>query len=185
MKVLILFMVFAFTTSAHSTLKPEVLNTTIEIEKINNMRESLANTLKIGDEINETTFKQVCMPVGLAIKDFNSKNIGVLRQVSLKNRNLNNIPNPIETEALLKFQRENDLISYFRESKDKISSGVYYFRRIQVQESCLACHGDKNKLPEFIKTKYKEDKAHSFKSGDLRGIYSYYFNDVQKEKNNE
>ena len=47
-----------------------------------------------------------------------------------------------------------------------------YVRPIFVEPACLACHGEKDKRPDFIVKKYPKDKAFDFKVGDLRGIIS-------------
>ncbi len=52
--------------------------------------------------------------------------------------------------------------------------GVRYFRRIAVEEACLACHGAKEERPEFVKQGYPEDRAYGFEVGDLRGLYSVF-----------
>ena len=49
-----------------------------------------------------------------------------------------------------------------------------YYRRINVESSCLACHGGRNARPQFIKDKYPQDLAFDFNVGDLRGMYSVF-----------
>lgn len=46
-----------------------------------------------------------------------------------------------------------------------------------VGAACLACHGEKNTRPEFVKEKFPEDRAHGFNAGDLRGLYSVFVAD--------
>lgn len=41
-----------------------------------------------------------------------------------------------------------------------------------MEAACLACHGEKDSRPEFIKEKYPDDRAYGFKKGDLRGVIS-------------
>ena len=52
-------------------------------------------------------------------------------------------------------------------------------RRINVEPSCLACHGTKASRPAFIKANYPDDKAFDFTVGDLRGMYAVHLPEVQ------
>ena len=57
--------------------------------------------------------------------------------------------------------------------------GTRYYRRINVEASCLACHGGKDSRPQFIKDKYPQDLAYDFQVGDLRGMYSVFIPELQ------
>jgi phage gp36-like protein len=59
--------------------------------------------------------------------------------------------------------------------------GTRYYRRINVESSCLACHGCKNARPQFVKDKYPQDLAFDFNVGDLRGMYSVFIPYLQGE----
>ena len=48
------------------------------------------------------------------------------------------------------------------------------YRRIDVQPSCMACHGARASRPAFVKKNYPDDKAFDFKPGDLRGMYAMH-----------
>lgn len=61
-----------------------------------------------------------------------------------------------------------------------------YFRRINVQASCLACHGLKDNRPEFVKKNYPQDLAYNFKVGDLREVcIQFLFRKFNKHCNNK
>jgi hypothetical protein len=57
------------------------------------------------------------------------------------------------------------------------TQGWRYFRRITVQPSCLACHGAKERRPDFVKAEYPDDRAYGFDAGDLRGLYAVFVPD--------
>jgi hypothetical protein len=58
--------------------------------------------------------------------------------------------------------------------------GTHYFRRINVEASCLACHGRKGDRPQFVQERYPQDLAYDFNPGDLRGMYAVFLPDVQQ-----
>ena len=60
----------------------------------------------------------------------------------------------------------------------RAGGGRELLRRIDVQPSCLACHGSKDSRPGFVKDKYPADKAFNFKPGDLRGMYAVFIPEV-------
>lgn len=148
------------------TLNPEFQLVEKEVKQMNEMRESLVGSLS--EPVTPETFKATCKPVGMRAKQVAKKNGWFFRQVSHKNRNPKNGPNPIESKALEEMSQNSKKTAFWR--KDK--AGHYYFHRITVQPKCLACHGPKERRPKFIKKKYPKDKAYGFKAGDLRGIYS-------------
>ena len=74
--------------------------------------------------------------------------------------------------ALAKFEHNPQLIGFCNRESRNGQTGTSYYRRIDVQASCLACHGSKNNRPEFVKDKYPQYLAYDFKVGDLRGMYT-------------
>ena len=134
---------------------------------LNEYRESLASGIKKFKKIDKSVFKNTCMPVGKRIKKLKSKKGIVVKQVSHKNRNPNNsVPSAFE-EYYQEFIKNSKL----DHKVIVVNKKEYALKRIPVQESCLACHGDYKNRPNFIKKKYPKDKAHSFQVGDLRGVY--------------
>ena len=63
---------------------------------------------------------------------------------------------------------------------ERDEQGVHYYRRINVQASCLACHGAKDSRPSFVKDKYPQDLAYDFQVGDLRGMYAVIIPELQQ-----
>ncbi|MBT4761655.1 MAG: DUF3365 domain-containing protein [Bdellovibrionaceae bacterium] len=163
-RLLAIQFVFMITSFAHADSSMQ--NMVQAVESVNDMRESLVSGVK--GNVTPTTFKAVCKPVGKRAKMIAKKNGWIFRQVSYKNRNSNSTPNELEAKAIVKFEQNKKLVSYFEQESDRI----HYYRRISVQSSCLNCHGNKESRPHFIQKKYPHDKAFGFKTGDLRAIYS-------------
>lgn len=134
---------------------------------LNIYRESLSHGIDTTKPITKNVFKVTCMPVGKRIKKLKIKKGITVKQVSHKNRNQkNSVPSKFSSyyqEFVNTAKLDHKIIN--------VENHKYALKRITVQESCLACHGSKESRPKFVKKKYSKDKAHSFKAGDLRGIY--------------
>jgi hypothetical protein len=151
------------------------------IENLTQMRSDLASYLNdSSDPVTPETFKQVCKPVGMKGKEIAQENGWQIKQIASKYRNPDHKPNLAEQIALAKFNNNPELIGFWQEDSVNGEKGLHYFRRINVEKSCLACHGMKNNRPEFIKNKYPQDLAFDFKEGDLRGMYSVFIPELQK-----
>ncbi|MDJ0633784.1 MAG: DUF3365 domain-containing protein [Xenococcaceae cyanobacterium MO_188.B29] len=152
-----------------------------EIENLDAMRSGLASTLKDSTtEPTVQTFKEVCQPVGMRAMQLSKENGWQVKQIAKKYRNPAHKPDNLPAQmALAKFDRDSELMGFWDRETIAGESGTRYYRRINVESSCLACHGDKNSRPQFIKDKYPQDLAYNFKIGDLRGMYSVFIPDVQ------
>lgn len=142
-------------------------------EEIISMRSSLAKAFVLpGAEVNEETFKKVCGAVGKRVKEINEKGEVKIRHAATKYRNPANAATTEEAAIMERFMKEADIkeVSASFEKDGKRFSR--YTRPIYVESACLACHGEKDSRPEFVKAKYPDDKAYGFKTGDLRGIIS-------------
>lgn len=155
-----------------------------KIESINSMRESLASTLDGRSEpITDDTFKAVCMPVGQELNKWAKDKGYTARQVSIKNRNSKNELTKSDQKNVAEFDSNEHLKEKVIESEFEGKKGLLIYQRINVVTSCLHCHGEKNARPQFITTKYPQDKAYGFKVGDLRGFYSVFVpSEALKEK---
>jgi hypothetical protein len=105
-----------------------------------------------------------------------------VKQVAKKYRNPDHAPGNLHDQmALAKFNQEPELIGFWdRETLDK-QLGTRYYRRMDVEASCLACHGLKDRRPQFVKDGYPQDLAYDFNVGDLRGMYAVFIpDDIQK-----
>ncbi|WJI24057.1 DUF3365 domain-containing protein [Thermosynechococcus sp. QKsg1] len=177
-----LLMVCLWLNSSSATLanvNPDELGKAVTaIEQLDQMRIGLASTLE-GSPTEPTldTFKTVCAPVGKKAKEIAAANGWQLRQVALKYRNPNHAPRTaLEVQALNRFDNNRQLQAFWQTD----AAGVHYFRRIDVQASCLACHGAKNRRPAFIQEKYPSDRAYGFRVGDLRGMYAVTIPQIQQ-----
>ena len=161
-----LFILFFTLTSVLATPHDEVLS---KLKELTSMRETLAASLDGRKEpITEETFKQVCAPVGQALKAWAEGKGFKARQVAARYRNPKNAPDSAEAKALVRFEKDKKL--------EFVEDGSRLFVPIRVAQSCLHCHGEKDARPEFIKAKYPEDRAFGFKVGDLRGMYAVQTN---------
>jgi hypothetical protein len=148
------------------------------VEQLDQMRTGLADTLlEVKSEPTIGTFKEVCAPVGKQAQAIAKENGWQVRQVALKYRNPKHQPqNLSEEKALAEFVEHPDLTAFW----ERDEQGVHYYRRINVQASCLACHGAKDSRPSFVKDKYPQDLAYDFQVGDLRGMYAVIIPELQQ-----
>jgi len=151
-----------------------------EIENLDAMRSGLASTLKDQPEtITPETFKQVCKPVGMKAKQLSQQNGWQVKQIATKYRNPAHAPETPEAEAALTLLNTHPEVKGFWQTETiNGQSGQRYYRRINVEATCLACHGAKEARPEFVKQKYPQDLAYDFKVGDLRGMYAVFIPDT-------
>ncbi len=174
MKLIISVICSLLSTIGYAEIPSDLHSAPQEIEKINLMRESLAATITNNEKITAKTFKRVCKPAGMAAKKLSQASKWTLRQASHKYRNPANKATPAEMKAISIFKKHPDLTAFYSKGSQKGKDGSFYFRRINVQNSCLNCHGQKEKRPNFIKAKHPKDLAFDFKVGDLRGVYSLF-----------
>ncbi|MFN8792534.1 MAG: DUF3365 domain-containing protein [Bdellovibrionales bacterium] len=160
---------------ASPALSASLSDALVKLDEINALRESLASTLDPKREtISEETFKRVCAPVGLALKSWAQENGIEARQISDRFRNPLHEAKGRDLSILREFKKNPERTHVVEERIVAGVPGWQLYRRIVVRESCLHCHGHQGSRPEFIKSKYPQDKAHSFKAGDLRGLYSVW-----------
>lgn len=105
-----------------------------------------------------------------------------IKRVSFKNRNENDAPNKIETEALKMFEELKqkgelkETTEYFKTTEENGATSVIYLKPILVQAPCLSCHGSLDQIgpdvKQILQTKYPNDKAIGYQLDDLRGAVS-------------
>ena len=145
-------------------------------EEIIQMRSTLAqNFIKPDMEITEETFKNVCGAVGKRVKEIMEKDGYKIRHASAKNRNPVNAATPDEISILETFDRNREIKGQWDKAEADGKKFQRYMKPIFVEDACLACHGSKDKRPQFIIDKYPEDSAYDFKTGDLRGMVEVMF----------
>jgi hypothetical protein len=168
---------------ARAETNPEQLSKAVqEIEQLDAMRSGLASTLKDSPEVPDLdTFKKVCKPVGMRAKQLSQENGWQVQQITQKYRNPDHAPDgPQALMALAKFEQNPELMGFWNRETRNGQAGTRYYRRLNVEASCLACHGSKGDRPEFVKQQYPQDLAYDFKVGDLRGMYAVFIPDLQE-----
>lgn len=152
-----------------------------QIENLDAMRSGLASFLKDSPEQpTGETFKQVCKPVGMKAKQLSQENGWQVKQIAKKYRNPAHAPDNLHAQmALAKFEQNPELMGFWQRETLNGEEGTRYYRRINVEASCLACHGAKNSRPGFIQQKYPQDLAYDFQEGDLRGMYAVFIPELK------
>jgi hypothetical protein len=153
----------------------------VAMEQLDQMRISLASTLEgRTEEPTMETMKEVCRPVGMRAVAIGKENGWQVSQVASKFRNPDHAPaSAQEREVIDLFHRHPEINGLWEPATTEQGAGLNYYRRINVEPSCLACHGTKASRPAFIKDNYPNDKAFDFKVGDLRGMYAVHLPAVE------
>ena len=109
-----------------------------------------------------------------------------IKRTSLKIRNPENLPSEEELKVLLYYEDKlvegkelNPLVSLDPSGRPS------YYAPIRIQKKCLMCHGTPKQevssaIDSILKVKYPEDLAIGYKEGDLRGIWSISFPEIEK-----
>lgn len=169
------FVFISFFSIAHIAYAETIDGVVKKLEEINSLREGLASTLNGQTApITEQTFKTVCVPVGTSMKEWSAANALIAGQKSSRYRNPNHKAEGADLKAVEYLKRHKDTLYTIDQVTKGGKKGFQIYRRIDVQSSCLRCHGAKSERPEFVKTKYPKDLAYGFNVGDLRGIYSVW-----------
>lgn len=125
--------------------------------------------------------KEVCKPVGMKAQQLSKENGWQVKQIAKKYRNSAHALDTLQAKQVLaQFGRHPDEIGIWERETIDGQLGSRYYRRINVESSCLACHGAKENRPQFVKYNYPQDRAYDFKVGDLRGMYAVFIPDDTK-----
>jgi len=154
----------------------------VAMEQLDQMRISLASTLEVRtEEPNIETMKEVCKPVGMRAIAIGKENGWQVRQVATKYRNPDHAPASLQERQVIDlFHRHPEIKGLWEPATAEQGAGLNYYRRINVEPSCMACHGTKVSRPAFIKDNYPNDKAFAFKPGDLRGMVAVYLPELKE-----
>jgi len=142
--------------------------------ELKHTREYLAETIAIANlQHHEEARRLMPAMAGNEIgKKFYNETGYQLRQVSSKYRNPKNKPDSFEEEALVEFEKDNNLSEYRGVDKIDGQKVLRYLIPLYIEEACLKCHSAKETVPGFIQEDYPEDKATDYVFGDLRGAIS-------------
>nr|WP_103028179.1 DUF3365 domain-containing protein [Salinibacter altiplanensis] len=164
---------------AEARTPPDSIRQDVEqsIASLDEMRESLAATIDT-PTVDKRTFKRVCKPVGQRAARLGADRGWAVQQLATKYRNPAHEPDEEARQLHKAFASSHELTDRWIRTTRNGHKGWRYARRITVQSSCLACHGPKEKRPDFVKNGYPDDRAYGFKQGDLRGIYSVFVPDT-------
>lgn len=168
----LIFTSFSSAISAQPDLNPlqkaKLEKAIAKLSELSQMRENLAASIDPKQEITKQTFAQTCMPVGKALKAWSESQGYQVKQISEKYRNSANKPAAQDIDSLKVFAKQQDKRNITRISDD---GSLTLYHRIDTVASCLHCHGEKDKRPQFIKDTYPHDKAFGFEPGQLRGAF--------------
>lgn len=143
------------------------------MEALDRMRSTLAESLLRSDRpVDQETFANVCRPVGQRAATLSQENPWTVRQMAVRYRNPAHEADD-EARMIHRLMEDRpDLQAVWVRTRSEGSDAYRYFRRITVEESCLACHGNQEDRPDFVRERYPNDRAYGFEVGDLRGVYS-------------
>ncbi|MES3630146.1 MAG: DUF3365 domain-containing protein [Longimonas sp.] len=149
-----------------------------QIESLDAMRSGLAQQVDDPESVDQSTFAEVCQPVGRRAQQMAQANGWVVQQLADRNRNPNNTLDDEARAVHERFAENPDLKRVWHEDTMlNGTSGQRFFQRITVEETCLACHGAEANRPGFVKEGYPDDRAYGFEPGDLRGLYAVFVPD--------
>lgn len=148
----------------------------VAMEDLDRMRIALASTLEgRSEEPTLQTMKEVCKPVGMKAAAIGQENGWQVRQVAAKFRNPDHAPTSAQERQVIDlFHRQPAITGLWQPATAEQGTGVTYYRRINVEPSCLACHGTRASRPAFVTENYPADRAFDFQPGDLRGMYAVF-----------
>ncbi|WP_263970515.1 DUF3365 domain-containing protein [Leptolyngbya sp. KIOST-1] len=169
--------------TAHAAINPaELAKAVQEVEQLDMLRSGLASSLEGQTEApTMETMKEVCRPVGMRARELSQENGWQVKQMATKYRNPAHAPDaPRARMALAQFEQNPERMGFWENAILEGQPGIRYYRRINVEASCLACHGQQNQRPQFVKDNYPQDLAFDFNVGDLRGMYAVFIPDVKE-----
>lgn len=114
----------------------------------------------------------------------------MIKRTTMRPRNPENAPDKYENDALAYFEAQiiktgTPPENYIQYVKDE--SEFRYYQPIVINELCLKCHGEPDKIGEgvrhFLSENYPQDSAIGYKIGDFRGVVRISIpTDIIKEK---
>ncbi len=118
-------------------------------------------------EVDENTINFLPVKTTAEISDrFSSSVKGdvIIRTVSDRPRNIDNMANTFELEMIEYFKKNPKDTDKFIQKKDS----YYYTKPLLIKQSCLQCHGKREDAIPSIRDKY--ENAYDYKLGEIRGL---------------
>ena len=141
------------------------------------LKGELQTAMKAGGPVNAIGVCNTRAPE--IAKTANAKGKLNISRVSLRNRNANNAPDAWQKVVLEDFEKRKaggemvKMIDYSEIVETSSGKEFRYMKAIPTGEVCLNCHG--SNIRDDVKVKldklYPNDKARSFKLGDIRGAF--------------
>jgi len=141
----------------------------VELETTRNYLASSLKASKIGITEQTKFFIPAVSGHAIGVK-FAEKTGYIIKQTSVRYRNLFNKPDPFEEMVLRKMEEDHNLAEYWGDDIIEGKRVERYLYALYVKEECLLCHGAKEQSPEFIRNNY--DAGYDYKVGELRGAIS-------------
>lgn len=147
------------------------------VEELDALRSGLAGTITALATPDQETFAQVCKPVGARARALAAERGWHVIQMAERHRNPNHALDADGEFATRFLTRHPQALSTWIRTERAGQPGTRYLRRITVERSCLACHGEAAARPAFVTREYPGDRAFGFREGDLRGVYAIFIPD--------
>jgi hypothetical protein len=157
----------------------EVARAVAEVERLNDLREALAQKFAAAPAATRERFAEVCQPVGLETQKLATATGWQVRQLAVKYRNPVNRADREAEHFLQMLSADTTVKGMWIRTAVNGQPGTRYFRSIMVREACMPCHGTRDSRPEFIKEGYPLDRAYNYETGDLRGVFSVFVPDAR------
>jgi len=140
------------------------------------LKKSLAMELIVRTEKDPSAATLFCAKNATRItKEIGQKHSVIIKRVSEKNRNPQNIPDADDQKIINEFKT---LLEQNKKTPEylvvKNGDATKYYEPIYTNQLCAACHGMEDEIAketkEQIKKLYPNDKAVGYKAGELRGL---------------
>jgi hypothetical protein len=135
------------------------------------LKAELVTAIKAGGPENALHICHAMAPA-LAAKIAKDQAVSI-RRVSLKNRNPQNTPDPVEKLILEQWAQMPDKQEHQEIIQVNEKPTFLYMKALRVEKACLNCHGPQTQIkPEvlaLLKQYYPNDQATGYAEGDLRG----------------
>lgn len=96
-----------------------------------------------------------------------------VRQISLRNRNPENLPDPYETTELKRMAASSEPVERFQVVTNGKNETLRYLLPMVANSSCLICHGSFEAAPRFVQKHFpKGHPSYNYQVGEMIGAIS-------------